>query len=133
MRSGDEGGIVDLWNLVFPDHAPHNDPVADVERKLSKDPQLLLVAIDNTGGGVVGTAMAGFDGHRAAVWRVAVHPDWRGRKIGTNLMAAVEVAVKAEGGHKLNLLIREGNTAVIKFYEQLGYSVEPRTAMGKLL
>ncbi len=135
FQSEDKDGIVALWNLVFPDHAPHNEPAADVTRKLAKDPHLLLIAAHNADGEsrVVGTAMAGFDGHRAAVWRVAVHPDWRRQNIGRRLMEAVEQAAKAEGAHKLNLLIREGNTAVIDFYQKLGYDVEPRTAMGKLL
>jgi len=139
VESVDEQGVVTLWRLVFPDPAPHNDPAHDVTRKLKKDPDLLLVAVHHQTPGdsdddlVVGTAMAGFDGHRAAVWRVAVHPEYRGQKIGSRLMQAVEVAVKAKGAHKLNLLIREGNTAVIQFYEQLGYEIEPRTAMGKLL
>jgi len=43
---------------------------------------------------VVATAIAGFDGHRATVYAVAVSPNERGRGIGTALLAELERALR---------------------------------------
>lgn len=37
------------------------------------------------------------------------------------------------GCMKINLQIREGNEVVTGFYASLGYAVEPRVSMGKLI
>ncbi|MFV9675660.1 MAG: GNAT family acetyltransferase, partial [Anaerolineales bacterium] len=81
----------------------------------------------------VGTAMAGFDGHRGWVYYVAVHPDYRRQGIGSALMSEVEAALAHHGCPKLNLQIRSSNAEVQAFYESLGYLIEDRISMGKQL
>jgi len=41
--------------------------------------------------------------------------------------------LRAIGCTKLNLQVRSSNTGVVEFYKNLGYSVEDRVSMGKLL
>jgi ribosomal protein S18 acetylase RimI-like enzyme len=82
---------------------------------------------------IVGTAMAGYDGHRGWVYAVAVKPSHRRRGVGAALMARVEVALRAAGCPKLNLQVRASNRQAVAFYERLGYAVEDRVSMGKLL
>jgi ribosomal protein S18 acetylase RimI-like enzyme len=48
-------------------------------------------------------------------------------------MAAAEEGLKALGCPKFNLQVRSSNAAVIAFYEQLGYSIEDRASLGKVL
>ena len=81
----------------------------------------------------MGSAMAGFDGHRGWVYYVAVHPEYRRRGIGTALMQAADDALRQLGCRKLNLQIRVGNERVKAFYEPLGCQVEERVSMGKRL
>ena len=62
----DAEAIVALWRVVFPEYAdparPQRDPRASVDRKLALGDGLFwLGRID---GAVIGTAMAGYDGHR---------------------------------------------------------------------
>lgn len=129
--SGDEDGVVKLWGLVFPDAPAHNIPRNDIRIKLGIQPELFFVAIaDNQ---IVGSAMSGFDGHRGWIYYVAVHPDYRRRRIGSELMKKVESALVDIGCPKLNLQIRAGNHPVKSFYESLGYVVEDRISMGKRL
>ena len=73
----DRDEVVRLWHDVFPDSPPWNRPEDDIDRKLSVQPELFIVAV--AGGQVVGTAMAGFDGHRGWVYYVAVKPGYRRR------------------------------------------------------
>lgn len=127
----DEQQVVSLWKTVFPDAPAHNDPQNDIRMKLDLQPDLFFVATD--GDRIVGSAMAGFDGHRGWVYYVAVHPDLRRRGIGSALMRKVEEALQTTGCPKLNLQIRADNSQVQAFYESLGYAVEERISMGKRL
>jgi ribosomal protein S18 acetylase RimI-like enzyme len=127
----DEGGVAALWREVFPGNPAHNRPEDDIRRKLKIQRELFLVAeLDNR---IVGTAMGGYDGHRGWVYYVAVANSHRRRGIGAALMRRVEDELRKIGCHKVNLQVREGNEEVVAFYEKLGYHIEPRVSMGKLL
>ena len=59
--------------------------------------------------------------------------DARRRGIGRALVEALEDALRERGCPKLNLQVRADNAAVQGFYEALGYRVEPRISLGKVL
>jgi ribosomal protein S18 acetylase RimI-like enzyme len=128
-QAADEPFVVALWRAVFPDDPPHHDPVACIQLKISEQPELFFVA--TRGGKVVGTIMAGFDGHRGWIYRVAVSPRHQRHGIGTALMRHAETELIARGAPKINLQVRATNRQVASFYEQLGYVVEERISMGK--
>jgi ribosomal protein S18 acetylase RimI-like enzyme len=48
-------------------------------------------------------------------------------------MREAEARLQALGCPKLNLQVRSSNTEVIAFYERLGYSIEERASLGKVL
>lgn len=126
----DTEAVVLLWQrcaLV----RPWNDPRRDVERKLAVQPELFLVADD--AGGVVGSVMAGYDGHRGWMNYLAVAPEQRGRGLGRELVAAVEARLLALGCPKLNLQVRSDNAAVLAFYARLGYGRDEVVSLGKRL
>ena len=80
-----------------------------------------------------GTVMGGYDGHRGWVYSLAVVPEVRRRGVGTALMRHVERELAVRGCPKVNLQVLASNAATVAFYEKLGYSVEERVSMGKLL
>ncbi|CAN5278303.1 GNAT family acetyltransferase [soil metagenome] len=121
--------VIDLWNQVFGYQAAHNNPVTTIDLKLAVDDGLFFVC--EQGGAVVGTTMAGYDGHRGWLYSVAVHPSQRRSGIGAALVEAAEAALAALGCLKINLQIIAENGKVAAFYEALGYSQEPRISMGK--
>ena len=127
----DEEQVASLWRESFPNSPPWNDPHLDIQRKLAIQRELFLVAVID--GRIVGTAMTGYDGHRAWVYYVAVHPEQRRRGIGTALMRRVEAELEKRGCPKLNLQVRSSNSSIVRFYEHLGYKVEDHISMGKLL
>jgi ribosomal protein S18 acetylase RimI-like enzyme len=118
-----------LWREAFPDDAPRNTAKSVVAVKLTVQPDLLLVAIE--GGMVVGSVLAGFDGFRGWLNRVAVLQSHRGHGIGTGLIEEAERRLKLLGCTKINLQVVGSNDAVTGFYRRLGYSVEDRISMGK--
>jgi len=133
----DRTAVVALWSEIFPDPPAHNVPDDDIDRKLGKDSELFLVAeIDASASerpALVGTCMAGWDGHRGFVWYVGVKGDQQNQGIGMQLMQEAEQRLWRQGCRKVNLMIRAGNEPVIQFYEKLGYVQEARACMGKLL
>jgi ribosomal protein S18 acetylase RimI-like enzyme len=121
--------VVTLWQSVFGYEAAHNDPSLVIDKKLAVHDHLLFVAMaDNA---VVGTVMAGYDGHRGWIYSVAVAPSHRRQGIGSRLVSHAERILTSKGAVKINLQIMEGNESVAKFYSALGYSVEKRISMGK--
>jgi len=131
FEESDGEAVAALWRDVFPDAPPWNDPGRDIERKLAVQRELFLVACESDR--VLGTAMAGYDGHRGWVYYVAVSPAHRRRGIGAALMRSVEDALEERGCPKLNLQVRSSNRGVVEFYGRLGYEVEDRVSMGKRL
>jgi len=124
-------GVDALWKEAFPDDPPRNQAAAAIPEKLAAQPELLLVALD--GDDVVGTAMAGYDGHRGWLYSVAVRRSHRRRGIGAMLIREAEARLRALGCGKVNLQVRTTNLAVVAFYETLGFEVEERVSLGKRL
>ncbi len=130
-NSDDESGVRALWQLAFPDEPAWNESRSLIETKLTVQPELFLVC--ESGGEVVGTTIAGFDGVRGWVHKVATHPERRKSGIGRMLMEAVEAELAKRGCRKLNLQVRAGNDGAVAFYEELGYGIEDRVSLGKRL
>ncbi len=129
-RDDQFAGLDALWREVFPNDPPRNRAAQSVPAKLAEQPDLLFVAVD--GDAVIGSIMAGYDGHRGWLYAVAVSKVRQGEGIGRALVAHAEQALRDKGCIKVNLQVREGNP-VAGFYEKLGYEIEPRTSMGKSL
>lgn len=128
-QDSDETAVCTLWRTVFPNAPAHNVPEADIARKRAVQRDLFRVALWEEV--LVGTAMAGYDGHRGWIYYLAVHPDYRQRGIGAALVGDVERELAALGCPKLNLQVRASNAAVVAFYEKLGYCCEELISLGK--
>jgi ribosomal protein S18 acetylase RimI-like enzyme len=123
--------VIALWRTVFGYETAHNDPSLAIDKKLGAADGLLFVATE--GSGVIGAAMAGYDGHRGWLYSVAVHPAARRKGVGAALVRHAEQALAQRGCMKINLQLLASNEATAAFYESLGYKVEPRVSMGKVL
>jgi ribosomal protein S18 acetylase RimI-like enzyme len=123
--------VIDLWKTVFGYEAAHNTPSLAIDKKLAVQDDLFFVAQD--GNALVGTILAGYDGHRGWLYSVAVHPSHQGQGIGKALIAHAERALAQRGCMKINLQIVSSNESVSAFYKSIGYTVEPRISMGKLI
>lgn len=129
-EDADEDEVVALWQrceLVV----PPNDPMTDFRRKRRVQPELFLVGMHEDR--IVGTVMAGDDGHRGWLYAVAVAPECRRQGLGRQLVAEAEARLRERGCPKINLQVRTSNAAVVGFYESLGYAVEERVSLGKRL
>jgi ribosomal protein S18 acetylase RimI-like enzyme len=116
-----EAGLVRSWN----------DPHADIAAALACPTATILAARD--GARIVGTVMAGYDGHRGWLYYVAVANDQRGTGLGRALVEAAEHWLEEQGARVIRLMVRAENEAVTAFYEALGYEDGRMIVMGKRL
>jgi ribosomal protein S18 acetylase RimI-like enzyme len=65
--------------------------------------------------------MVGHDGHRGWIYYLAVNETHRGAGLGRQLMAAAETWLREHEVVKVQLMVRAENTAVLAFYDHLGY------------
>lgn len=129
-RPADEAAVVELWKTCGLTR-PWNDPHKDIARKMAEQPELFLVGeID---GRLMATAMLGYEGHRGWMYYLAVDPQYQGQGYGRMLMSHAEQLLMARGCPKINLLVREGNDAVLAFYDRLGYTRDAAVSLGKRL
>jgi ribosomal protein S18 acetylase RimI-like enzyme len=127
FRESDRAAVKALWRAAFPDFS--DDPDWSIDFCVGSKHGALFVGC--LGDDVVATVMAGHDGHRGWLHHVASAPDHRGRGYVRRLLAHVENYLATRGVPKINLQVRTDNTAVVGFYEKLGYRPEPRIQMGK--
>jgi ribosomal protein S18 acetylase RimI-like enzyme len=127
----DADSVIALWKSVFAYPEPRNDPAKVIRDKLAVQRDLFFVAEDD--GAVIGTVMGGYDGHRGWIYSLAVNQGARGQGVGTALMRHVEQELAKRGCPKINLQVLASNAAGVVFYRKLGYAVEERVSMGKVL
>jgi ribosomal protein S18 acetylase RimI-like enzyme len=81
-------GVAALWTEAFPNDASWNSAFISIPEKLRVQPDLLLVAVESDR--VVGSIMAGYDGHRGWISRIAVLKSDRLTGIGQALVQEAE-------------------------------------------
>lgn len=129
-QTTDEEAVIALWQacgLVV----PQNNPKRDIARKLLVNPELFLVG--ELDGKIIATCMAGYEGHRGWINYLAVAPEHQRKGFAREIMQHAESLLRAAGCPKINLQVRGTNAAVIAFYENLGFTTDAVTSLGKRL
>ena len=128
----DEAAVIALWQRCGLTR-PWNDPAKDIARKLTVQPELFAVVQAQPGGEIVGSVMAGFEGHRGWINYLAVDPGHQKQGLGRALMDWAEQGLRAAGCPKINLQIRAANAPVIAFYRAIGFAQDEVVSFGKRL
>ena len=113
--------ILDLWSEAGLGIRPGDAP-GSLESLLAHDPESLLVAEEEDR--VVGTLIAAWDGWRAGLYRLCVHPDFRRRRIATALVHAGEQRLAAKGATRIIAAVGRENSAATRFWKSVGYDVQ---------
>jgi len=111
--------ILEFWRTAAEnDNRPVDTPAALAALRL-RDPGALLVAVDD--GAIIGTVIAGWDGWRCHLYRLAVAPDRRRTGIGRRLIAAAEERFRALGGIRADAMVLDGNDRAHRIWAAAGY------------
>ena len=97
-----------------------DDSREGIARYLRRNPTTSFVC--EADGRIAGVIMAGHDGRRGFIHHTAVHPDFRRQGIARQLVEAALAALKAEGIHKVALVVFDRNQTGNSFWEQQGFT-----------
>jgi ribosomal protein S18 acetylase RimI-like enzyme len=117
-RPGEIDDILKFWAEAAEGTSVSDDP-AGVAALLDRDPGALLVAGQD--GRIVGTLIAGWDGWRASLYRLAVHPGLRRRGVAALLLRAAEERFAALGGRRVDAMVLDANTLAHHTWKAAGY------------
>jgi ribosomal protein S18 acetylase RimI-like enzyme len=114
----DVASVLDLWEAA-------GGPVSVTDTRegllglLSTDRDALLIA--ESGGSVVGSLIAAWDGWRGGFYKLVVGPDYRRRGLATELLRAGERHLRARGAVRLTAIVVEDDLAAMGFWQTAGY------------
>jgi ribosomal protein S18 acetylase RimI-like enzyme len=117
----DYAAVDELWRRAGLWMRP-SDAAAQLALKLSRDPDLFLVAC--AGARLAGVALGGWDGRRAYIYHLAVDPDWQRRGVADRLMDELEERFRVKGALKAKLQILVENDVSAAFFAARGYWLE---------
>lgn len=112
--------LMEFWEGSAENAARPQDSVALVEALLARDPAAILVA--ELEGRLVGSVIAGWDGWRAHLYRLAVAPEARGRGLARHLLGHAEDRLRALGATRFDAMVLDGNDAGARLWRSAGYA-----------
>jgi ribosomal protein S18 acetylase RimI-like enzyme len=121
----DTDAVLDLWARGAGESSIAND-ASQIERMLARDPEMLLLAEDDDGR-LVGSVIAGFDGWRAHVYRMAVDPEVRKGGVGRALVEAMEDRFRRLGAVRSDAIVLLDNDLGRSFWKAVGYAPDPKS------
>jgi ribosomal protein S18 acetylase RimI-like enzyme len=120
-RAGPEDvrAVLGLWAEERSEHASTADRPEDVMRLIGDSPAALLVA--ERDGEVVGALIAGWDGWRGNMYRLAVSKEHRREGVGIALTRAAEEYLHGCGVSRVTALVAFDDEVAGAFWEAAGY------------
>jgi ribosomal protein S18 acetylase RimI-like enzyme len=125
VRTGTEAEI-DAVLRVWSDAEAHptmTDDAASVVALVRRQPDALLVA--EIGDRLVGTLIATWDGWRGNMYRLAVVPDQRRRRIAASLVEEAERRLRTAGCRRVTALVVDVDLHAGDFWTHVGYEIYP--------
>ena len=127
----DIDALLDFWRLATTVSSTTDD-AESIAALLERSPDALILAED-VSGRIVGTVIAGFDGWRGAMYRVAVHPSARRRGVASALVAEGEHRLVAQGAVRLHMIVNVDEDSAQAFWASAGYERTDQSRFVKTL
>jgi ribosomal protein S18 acetylase RimI-like enzyme len=122
--------VLGFWQKSAENANRPADSDAALKSLLARDPDALILATEKMVDGVVagerivGTVIAGFDGWRCHLYRLAVDPERRRQGIGSALIAHAESRFRELGGGRSDAMVLNENVSAQSAWWAGGYRVQ---------
>jgi ribosomal protein S18 acetylase RimI-like enzyme len=114
----DVGPALELWREA--DAEPtHTDDEGSLRQLIAHDPASLLLA--DSGGRVVGSVIAAWDGWRGSICRLVVAPDLRRKGLGCQLLIAAESRLQEAGAARCQTIVVETDAQAVGVWRASGW------------
>jgi ribosomal protein S18 acetylase RimI-like enzyme len=114
--------VLAFWQVAAEDEHRPSDTAQAIEALISRDPEALILALD--GSLLVGSVIAGWDGWRCHLYRLAVAPTHRRQGIGRQLVAAAERRFRSFGGTRADAMVLVDNQLAHRAWRACGYTAQ---------
>jgi ribosomal protein S18 acetylase RimI-like enzyme len=118
-QTADLPAVLELWQRAGAEPG-HTDDTGSLIKLITYDPGALLVAMDD--GAVVGSVIAGWDGWRGTIYRLAVAPSHQRRGLGTQLVSTAVKRLRALGAVRLQAIVVETDPRATGFWRASAWS-----------
>lgn len=116
--------VLTFWQTSAENSNRPQDSEAALKVLLARDPDALILAVDDTTQQIIGSVIAGFDGWRYHLYRLAVEPAHRRQGIATTLIQHAENRFRALGATRSDAMILDQNTSAQSAWWARGYRVQ---------
>lgn len=125
----DIAAILEFWTEATAEPSSTDD-AAGIADLLAHSPGALLVAVDD--GAIVGSVIAGWDGWRGTLYRLAVAPSHRRHGIATALVGDAERRLRRHGARRMHLIVSTaGGGPAVDFWKSVNYQPTDQLRMVK--
>jgi ribosomal protein S18 acetylase RimI-like enzyme len=115
----DAGDLVALWQEAAENTRRPPDTAEAVTALLGRDPEAVILAEHD--GVLTGSVIAGWDGWRYHLYRLAVRPGWRRRGVGAALLSAAERRLRDLGATRIDATVLDDNDLGQNLWQASGY------------
>lgn len=121
MTISDYEQVYDLWKTIkgFAMRSV-DDSKEGVSSFLNRNPKTSVVAVEDDK--VVGAILCGHDGRRGCMYHVCVHPEYRRKGIGKEMVVYAMKRLQEEGINKVALIAFTSNDIGNTFWKQIGWT-----------
>jgi ribosomal protein S18 acetylase RimI-like enzyme len=116
----DMNAVLAFWRVAAEGRARPPDTHPAIATRHQRDPDALILAVD--GDQIVGSVIAGWDGWRCHLYRLAVLPGRRREGIGRALIGAAEDRFRILGATRVDAMVLDDNEPAHSIWAQCGYS-----------
>lgn len=113
--------VLALWSRARSENASTPDTPEALTTLLTRSPGALLVA-EHEADGIVGAIVAGWDGWRGNMYRLAVDPRHRRKHVGLALAHHAEQQLRANGARRITALVAHEELHAVEFWTRAGYA-----------
>ena len=112
--------ILEFWIINAENGSRPTDTSDAVMALVEKDPEALILAVNNDE--IVGTVIAGWNGWRSGLYRLAVREDMRGQGIGRLLVERALERFRSLGVGRVDAMVLDDNETAHSAWASYGFT-----------